>query len=80
MKYLTKDKRWFLCLKGLFREHIEIKSQQEGTIPSQEFCLIITIKDPTGTKPVYDQVNQKLNEYNFWHINIKLHADIIVHN
>lgn len=80
MKYLTKDKRWFLYLKGLFRDHIESKSQQEGTIPSQEFCLIVTIKDPTGTKPVYDEVNQKLNEYNFWHNNIKLHADISIHN
>jgi len=39
----------------------------EGTVSSQEFCLIVTIKDPTGTKPVYNEANQKLNEYNFWH-------------
>ncbi|SHJ75357.1 IS66 C-terminal element, partial [Paramaledivibacter caminithermalis DSM 15212] len=80
LKYLGKDKKWFLCLKGLFRDHIEIKSQIEGTNPSQEFCLIVTIKDPTGTKPVYDQVNQKLNEYNFWHNNIKLHTEVTIHN
>ncbi|WP_366924743.1 S8 family peptidase [Metallumcola ferriviriculae] len=78
LKYLTKDKNWYLYIKGLFRDHIEIKSQQEGTTPSQEFCLIVTIKDPTGTKPVYDEVNQKLNEYNFWHNNIKLHTDVTV--
>lgn len=75
-KYLTKDKNWYLFLRGLFRDHIETKSQLENTIPSQEFCLIVTIKDPTGTKPVYDQVTQKLSEYNFWHSNIKLHSDI----
>jgi len=80
LKYLSKDKKWYLFLRGLFREHIETKSQMEGTNPSQEFCLIVTIKDPTGTKPVYDQVNQKLNEYNFWHNNIKLHTDVTIHN
>ena len=78
LKYLSKDKNWFLYIKGLFRDHIEIKSQQEGTTPSQEFCLIITIKDPTGTKPVYNEVNQKLTEYNFWHSNIKLHTEVTV--
>ena len=80
LKCLSKDKKWFLYLKGLFRDHIEFKSQMEGTNPSQEFCLIVTIKDPTGTKPVYDHANQKLSEYNFWHNNIKLHTDVTIHN
>ncbi|MFZ7120732.1 MAG: S8 family peptidase [Eubacteriaceae bacterium] len=78
LKYLTKDKHWYLYIKGLYRDHIEVKSQQEGTTPSQEFCLIVTIKDPTGTKNVYDEVNQKLNEFNFWHNNIKLNSDISI--
>lgn len=80
LKSLSKDRKWYLYLKGLFRDHIETKSQMEGTNPSQEFCLIVTIKDPTGTKPVYDQANQKLNEYNFWHNNIKLNTDVTIHN
>ena len=79
MKYLNKDKKWYLFLRGLFRDHIESKALIDGTNLSQEFCLIVTIKDPTGTKPVYDQVSQKLNEYNFWHNNIKLHTDVTVH-
>lgn len=80
LKCLTKDKKWFLYLKGLYRDHIEAKSQIENTIPSQEFCMIVTIKDPTGTQPVYDEVTQKLDEYNFWHNNIKLHNNVIIRN
>jgi hypothetical protein len=80
LKYLTKDKKWFLSLNGLYREHIEKKSEMEGITPSQEFCLIVTIKDPTGTKPVYNEANQKLDEFNFWHNNIKLRTEVTVHN
>lgn len=80
IKYLDKNRAWFLCLKSIFRDHIIMKSEQEETIPSHEFCLIVTIKDPTGTKKVYDSTNQKLDEYNFWHNNIKLHSDITIHN
>jgi hypothetical protein len=80
LKYLTKDKNWYLNIKGLYRDHIEVKSQMEGTVPSQEFCLIVTIKDPTGTKPVYNEASQKLDEYNFWHTNIKLQTDVIIRN
>ncbi|WP_197205613.1 S8 family peptidase [Cytobacillus firmus] len=78
LKYTTKDKKWYLFLKGLFRDHIETKAQLEETDLSQDFCLMVTIKDPTGTKPVYDQVNQKLDEYNFWHNNIKLSNEVNV--
>ena len=80
LKFLTKDKKWFLSLNGLYREHIEKKSELEGVTPRQEFCLIVTIKDPTGTKPVYNEANQKLDEYNFWHNNIKLQTDVTVRN
>lgn len=76
LKYTTKGKKWYLYLKGLFRDHIETKAQLEETDLTQDFCLMVTIKDPTGTKPVYDQVNQKLDEYNFWHNNIKLYSEV----
>ena len=65
--HLGKDKRWYLYMKGLFRDHIENKAKLESTDLSQEFCLLVNIKDPSGTKPVYDEVTQKLIEYNFWH-------------
>lgn len=79
-KYLSKDRRWYLYLNGLYRDHIETKAQLQGTIPSQEFCLIITIKDPTETKLVYNETNQKLNEFNFWHSNIRLQTEVKVRN
>ena len=79
VKYLTYDKKWYLVLRGMFRDHIETKAILENTDLSQEFCLIVTIKDPSGTKLVYDQVNQKLNEFNFWHHNLKLHSDVVVY-
>lgn len=79
-KYLNKDKNWYLFLRGFFRDHIETRAQIEEFNLSQEFCLMITIKDPTGKKPVYDQVTQKLDEYNFWHNNIKLNSEVEIHS
>lgn len=79
LKYLSADKKWYLLMKGLFREHVETKAQIESSDLSQEFCILVTIKDPSGTKPVYDQVTQKLNEYNFWHNNIKLQSEVEIH-
>lgn len=78
-RYLNNEKKWFLLLRGLFREHIEVKSQIESKDLSQEFCLLITLRDPTGTKPVYNEVTKKLDLYNFWHSNIKVQSDIEIH-
>lgn len=74
--YLRSDKKWFLCLKGLYRDHITKKAELEYKTLSQEFCLILTIKDPSGEAQVYDGVSQKLDEYNFWHSNIKVSSNI----
>ena len=38
--------------------------------------MVITIRDPEGKENVYDEVTQKLDEYNFWHSNIKLSTDV----
>ena len=45
---------------------------------SQEFCMMITIKDPLHEKAVYNGITQKLDEYNFWHSNIKISEDISI--
>lgn len=78
LEFLTDDKKWFLYLKGVFRDHIEKLSLLEKFQLSQEFCLILTIRDPQGKELVYDEVTQKLDEYNFWHSNIKVATDISV--
>lgn len=74
--YLSSDKKWFLFLQGVYRDHIERLSQLESFTLSQEFCLILTIRDPFYKEEVYDEVTHKLDEYNFWHSNIKIATDV----
>lgn len=59
LSYLTRDKNWYLYIKGLYRDHMEVMSQMEGSVVSQEFCIIVIIKDLTGTKTVFNEANQK---------------------
>lgn len=63
--YATPDKLWYLYLQGLYREHTEQRAVLERFIPSQEFCLIITIRDPEQKANIYDEVTQGLDTYNF---------------
>lgn len=74
--YLGQNKNWFLNIEGIYRNFIENKTEKESFELSQDFCLIITIKDPSKTTNVYDKVTQKLDEFNFTHNNIKLATDI----
>lgn len=74
--YLSSDKKWFLFLQGVYRDHIERLSQLESFTLSQEFCLILTIRDPFYKEEVYDEVTHKLDEYHFWHSNIKIATDV----
>ena len=76
--FTTPDKQWFLFLQGLFREHTEQLAELERRIPSQDVCLIITIRDPQRKANVYDEVTQGLDAFNFWHSNIKITNDISV--
>ena len=76
LDYLTMDKKWFLFLQGVYRSHIEKIAQLESFQLSQEFCLILTIRDPLQKEKVYDEVSQKLDEYNFWHSNNKVSTDV----
>ena len=77
-KYATADKLWYLYLVGLYREHTEQRAKLERAIPSQEFCLIITIRDPEHNANVYDDVTQGLDAHNFWHSNIKISSEVSV--
>ncbi len=74
--YATPDKLWYLYLQGLYRDHIEQRANLERFVPSQEFCLIITIRDPEKQANVYDEVTQGLDAYNFWHSNIKISSEV----
>lgn len=77
-KFLTSDKHWFLYMDGVYRNFSEQKAAMNNYELSQEFCLVITLRDPDGKADVYNGVTQKLDEYNFWHSNIKLDTNIVV--
>ena len=67
-----------MTIDNTYRNHIEEKAMHENKELSQEFCLIITIKDASGLRNVYDGVTQKLDAYNFWHSNMKISEHINV--
>lgn len=77
--YATPDKLWYLYLQGLYREHTEQLAISERFVPSQEFCLIITIRDSEQKANVYDEVTQGLDAFNFWHSNIKISSEVSSH-
>ena len=76
--YATADKNWYLVMRGLFREHTEQRAILEHFIPSQEICLILTIRDPERKTRIYDDVTQGLDAFNFWHSNIRIASDISI--
>lgn len=75
-KYASKDKQWYLNVTGLYRDYTEQRAKIEGVALSQDFCLIITIRDTEKKANIYDEVTQGLEEHHFWHANIKISNEI----
>lgn len=73
---LTAPKRWYLRLQGLYSSFCENRAAIDGIELSQEFCMIITIRDKRKKSNVYDSVTRQLNINNFIHQNIKLRNEI----
>ena len=71
-KYLPADRKWYLKIEGLYRDFIERDALKKDYQLSQEFCMILTIRDPLGTAPVYDEVTQQLNNENFVHHDVRV--------
>jgi hypothetical protein len=78
-KYVTGDKKWYLMLDGLYRSFSEQQAVHSSRL-SQDFCLLITIKDPTGNLNVYDETIQRLDANNFWHSSVNLYNQIKIEN
>ncbi|MCM1257615.1 MAG: S8 family peptidase [Roseburia sp.] len=79
-KYLGKNRKWYLQINGLFRDFIEQDASARNYQLSQEYCLLLTIRDPQGKAPVYNEVSQQLDYKNFVHHNIKLRNIINVND
>ncbi len=47
---------------------------------SQEYCMILTIRDPEHTAPVYDEVTQQLTNRNFIHHDVRVRNVVHVTN
>lgn len=75
-KWLPSGRKWFLKIEGLFRDFIERDAAKKDYQLSQEFCLVLTIRDPIEQVNVYDEVTQLLNQENFIHHNIRVRNDI----
>lgn len=75
---LVAPKNWYLKITGLYREFIEKKALKEKQDLFQDFCIIITIKDPEDNHLIYNEVTQLLNQNNFFNEGIKLKQDVNV--
>ena len=78
LRYLRGNRKWYLKIEGLFRDFIEQDARTRNYQLSQEYCLLLTIRDPNGKAPVYDEVTQQLDYKNFLHHNIQLRNVITV--
>ncbi|MGB3466239.1 MAG: S8 family serine peptidase, partial [Cyclobacteriaceae bacterium] len=79
-KALKAPKKWYLRVKGLYRDFAEEMATLDGEELNQEFCLILTIRDNKEEKLVYNEVSALLNNRNFNHTDISLRSQIRVNN
>ena len=76
---LGGNRQWYMKVEPYYREAIlrEFKATDEAL--KQEFCIILTIKDPTGKVPVYNEITQQLQAKNFIYSNVQLRNEIRGH-
>lgn len=77
MKYLGKDRKWYLKIEGLFRDSIIRKYEKSSQDLVEDYCIIITITDPKNKdNHIYNEVTNILEYNNFYHSNINIKQDI----
>lgn len=76
---LDGNRQWFMKVEPFYREAIIRETQNTGEVLSQEFCIILTVKDPTGKAPVYNEITQQLQDKNFIYSNVQLRNEIRGH-
>ncbi|WP_439490221.1 S8 family peptidase [Algoriphagus sp.] len=74
--YLKAPKQWYMKIIGLFRFYTEKKFEAVNKVPSQEFCLLVTIRDKRKRGTVYNEVTQLLENFGFIHNNIKVKEEV----
>lgn len=64
---VSAGRRWFMRLKGTYRDAAERRALQEHRTLSQSFCALVTIRDPQRLASVYNDVAAFLSSHGFWH-------------
>jgi hypothetical protein len=76
---LDGSRQWYMKVEPFYRDAIMRETAETGEVLEQEFCIILTIKDPTGKAPVYNEVTQQLQDKNFIYSNVQLRNEIREH-
>lgn len=74
-----EDRLWYLQLEPLFRYNAEQKALRADEMLEQEFCVIVTVRDPQREAPVYNEVRQLLNANNFVHNPVRVRNQVRAH-
>lgn len=75
-KILAGNRQWYMKVEALFRDAIEREANETGEVLEQDFCILLTIRDPSGKAPVYNEVTQQLQDKNFVYSNVRLKNEV----
>lgn len=78
-KYLTGNRQWYMKVEALFRDAVEREARSTGEVLEQDFCILLTVRDPSGKAPVYNEITQQLQEKNFVYSNVRLKNEVREH-
>ena len=62
--------------------HLSVLTMQQRGVKKvleQDFCILLTIRDPSGKAPVYTEITQQLQEKNFVYSNVRLKNEVREH-
>lgn len=74
LRALQSPKNWFVQLKGLVNFAADQDTVNAAEL-AQDFCLIMTIRDPHQQKDIYTAVTRSLDLNGFPHSNIQLRGE-----
>lgn len=78
-KYLKGNRQWYMKVEALFRDAVEREARSTGEVLEQDFCILLTIRDPSGKAPVYTEITQQLQDKNFVYSNVRLKNEVREH-
>lgn len=88
-KYLDSNRKWYIHLKGEYRDYIlkerdrAYEKYNKGEIEefnelSIEYCLLVSIYDPTNQKNVYGSVINELDRLGFYYQELSIDGEVNV--